>query len=103
MTEVRWSKTARADLRGVYEFIARDSAPYALRMMERFDQAVDSLTTFPEAGALVVEWDRQDLREVYVASYRVIYQYTADADLVEILAIFHSARQLPDVDSLGSQ
>jgi plasmid stabilization system protein ParE len=91
MRRIRWSKAARGDLRQIHAYIARDSKLYAQRFIDRIKAAVENLRLFPEAGARVPEWDRDDFREIYVGSYRVIYRLF---DGVEIIAVIHGARHL---------
>lgn len=98
MTAIRWTSTARDDLRAIHAYIARDSDVYARRFIQRIKTAVAGLKTLPEAGAWVAEWERDDLREIFVGNYRVIYHVTGKRILV--LTVIHSARQLPDVNRI---
>jgi plasmid stabilization system protein ParE len=91
MRRVRWTKAARADLHQIHAYIARDSKIYAQRFVDRIKAAVEDIQIFPEAGARVLEWDRDDIREIFVGDYRVIYRLR---DGVEIIAAIHGARQL---------
>jgi toxin ParE1/3/4 len=94
MTRIRWSASARLDLREIQAYIARDSRVYARRFIDRIKKAVESIPRFPDAGSRVPEWDRDDMREIFVGNYRVIYR--ADADVV-IIAVIHAARTLRDL------
>jgi toxin ParE1/3/4 len=94
MTRIRWTEAARTDLRTLHAYIARDSRVYARRVVERLRKAVERLQVFPESGTRVIEWDRPDLREVVVGNYRAVYRYREQ--IVEILAVLHAARNLPD-------
>lgn len=93
MKPIEWTDPARADLRSIRIYIARDSPQYAQRMTARIRKAVDGLRRFTEAGSLVSEWDLDNVREIYVSSYRVIYRIRQTC--VEILTVIHAARQLP--------
>jgi addiction module RelE/StbE family toxin len=93
MMTIRWTESARADLRAIHAYIARDSRVYAKRMVERLRKAVDRLRRFPGSGTLVPEWDRPELREIVVGNYRVIYRLKERC--VEILTVIHAARHLP--------
>ena len=90
---IYWTERARSDLRAIYEYIARDSRLYARRMVSRIKKAVQRLRRFPESGSYVPEWARQDVKEIYVGDYRIIYRLRTDG--VEILTAFHGARRLP--------
>jgi toxin ParE1/3/4 len=99
MKTIRWTDSARADLRAIHAYIARDSAVYARRMVERIKKAVERLKRFPGSGARVHEWDRPDLREVLVANYRVIYRLSDS--VVQIITVIHGASRLSQGDSDG--
>ncbi len=92
MNRVIWSPQAMQDLRSIRSFIARDSRQYAKRMVDRIKQAVSSCRRFPEAAAIVPEFGDPLVREVFVASYRVIYR--VDGNAINVLTVLHSARRL---------
>ncbi|MFQ5734594.1 MAG: type II toxin-antitoxin system RelE/ParE family toxin [Planctomycetaceae bacterium] len=100
MTRIEGTNSAREDLRSIHDFITRDSPLYALRFIDRIKAKVEGIL-FPEAGSIVPEWDRPDIRETFVASYRVIYRIKDDD--VEVLTVIHGARQLSDRDDVGSK
>lgn len=89
---VRWTETATEDLAEVAEFIGRDSRFYAAALVREVRGAARSLRTFAERGRVVPEIDAPDIREIFIKSYRLIYQVTADH--VFILAFVHGARDL---------
>lgn len=95
MTAIRWTETAREDLRAIHKYIARDSDVYARRFVQRIKTAVAGLKTLPEAGSWVPERERDDLREIFVGNYRIVYRIAGKKVLV--LTVIHAARQLPDV------
>lgn len=99
MTTIRWTETARVDLRAIHAYVARDSRVYAQRVMDRVKKAVERSSRFPESGTRVIEWDRPDIRKIVVGNYRAIYRI--HGEVVEILTVIHAARLLseepPDV------
>jgi plasmid stabilization system protein ParE len=95
MSGIRWSASARRDLGEIHAYIARDSQIYARRLIDRIKQAVESIPRFPEAGSRVPEWDRNDIREIFVGNYRVIYRAGVE---VIIVAVIHAARNLQDLE-----
>lgn len=99
MIPIIWTGSARNDLRSIFAYIARDSRVYAQRMVDRIKAKVERLAEFPMLGGCVQEWDRDDVREIVVGSYRVIYQLLGDH--LKILGVIHGARQLPDLDLDG--
>ncbi len=64
---------------------------------ERLLAAAGRLREFPLSGRVVPEKRRDDVREVFVRNYRIVYR--VGADLVEILTIHHGARLLGDPEN----
>jgi plasmid stabilization system protein ParE len=89
---VRWTETATQDIEEAAAFIGRDSRYYAAALVRETRAAAQSLRTFAERGRVVPEIDAPDIHEIFVGSYRLIYQITADH--IFILAFVHGARDL---------
>jgi len=89
---VIWMPRATADLQEIHDYIARDSRHMARIVAERALKAVRRLSDFPLSGRIVPEFEREDVRELFVHSYRVIYRVRPDR--VSILHIHHGARPL---------
>lgn len=96
MAEVSWTPQALDDLDAVCLFIARDSPRYAEVFAQRLFRATDDLAEFPNMGRVVPEIGRDDIRELIVQSYRVIYRVLSGE--VEILTVHHGARRLADIE-----
>ena len=90
MAEVTWTNQALDDLGAVFLFIARDAPVVANLFVERVATATERLAEFPRSGRVVPEIGVQEIREVIVQSYRVIYQVVGEE--VEILTVHHGAR-----------
>ena len=60
------------------------------RWLERLLERVRALSPFPDSGRMVPETQREDIREIIVSPYRVMYRRRDDR--VEIVAIRHEAR-----------
>ena len=97
MARVNWTTQALEDLDAVCLFIARDSPRYAELLAGRMFEASELLGEFPNAGRIVPEIGRSEIRELIVQGYRLIYRTLADE--IDILAVHHGARQ---VGGLGS-
>lgn len=98
MARVVWTLQALAQLDAACDYIARDAPTYAALFAGRMADRVSRLRTFPRMGRVVPEIGREDLREIIVQRYRVVYRLLAD-DTVEIVAVHHGARLLPDFDA----
>lgn len=83
------------DLDAIREFIARDSPRYADLVVERLVTAVDILEQFPQAGRIVPEHSRGDLRELVRLPYRIVYRLVGDR--ADILTVFRASRLIPDL------
>jgi len=90
---VRWTDQAVADLQGIREFIERDSPRYGRLVAERLVHATERLAVFPRSGRIVPELGRDDVREVIVGEYRIVYRLESDA--VTLLTVFRSSRLFP--------
>ena len=95
MAAIYWSLTATEDLQAIEEFVARDSPVYAIRLTDRIVEVVERLEDFPLSGRVVPEFVREDLRELIVGSYRVVY--LVEEDSVTILRVVHGAQDLVGV------
>lgn len=89
---VAWTESAAAGLQKAAEYIARDSPTYAAALVAGAERAADSLVAFPRRGRLVPEYRDPGVRELFVGSYRLIYQLSENS--VFIIAFVHGARDL---------
>jgi toxin ParE1/3/4 len=81
------------DLDAAAEYIALDNPEAGIAFVQRVKQAVDLLATFPELGR---PGRVSNTRELVVAGTRYIVPYRIRDHKLEILAVFHAARQWPN-------
>jgi len=93
MAKLIWSPRSLDDIDSICRYIARDSERYARLFGERVLAMAESIAERPLAGAMVPEYQRQDLRERLLQNYRMVYRVRGD--VVEIATIVHAARLLP--------
>jgi len=89
---VKWTEAALTDLAETADFIARDSPFYAASLVREVRTASLTLRNFAHRGRVVPECDSPEIREIFIKSWRLIYQITDDH--VFILAFVHGARDL---------
>lgn len=89
---VIWSDPAIDDLYSVFAYIATDSKYYAEKLIDLALDKSKSLNEFPKIGRIVPEQKNRNVRELFIYSYRMIYQIS-NSD-IEIIAFVHSARDL---------
>jgi plasmid stabilization system protein ParE len=95
MRRIEWSEPAQQELREIRAYIARDSVANAQRFVRTVRASVDGTQLFPDAAARVQEWEVENIREIYVGRYRVIYRF--DAEVIHVLTVIHGARRLPEL------
>ena len=85
MAEIRHSVGSRADLKRIWRFIALDNEAAADKLLSRIEQRISTLADFPQSAP-----PRDDIRPGFrmlvFVGYRIIYEYTAATDTVEIVA-----------------
>ncbi len=87
---VVWTPGAREGLNDTLEFIAEDSPAAASRVLDVVLDAADSLQLLSLRGRIVPEISDDRVLEIFVFSYRLIYEVSDDQ--VQILAFIHGAR-----------
>jgi toxin ParE1/3/4 len=92
MAKVRWTQQATDDLEAITDFIASDSASYAKLFALDVLSVVERLSEFPFSGRIVPELGDPIIREIIFGNYRIVYR--VNADIVQLLALYHCARLL---------
>lgn len=92
--KLRWSVRAGLQLQEISDYIALDDPIAALRWVRKLDQRVRSVANTPRAGRRVPELERDDIREVFLGAYRILYRI-APRELV-VIAVFEGHRLIPD-------
>jgi plasmid stabilization system protein ParE len=93
---VVWAQPARDDLRAIYEYIALDSKFYAKNTIRNIILRATRVSNFPEIGRVVPEFGEEAIREIFIYSYRIIYQILPDS--LAVLAVVHGHRDLQKED-----
>jgi plasmid stabilization system protein ParE len=67
-----WSQLADRQVEEVLAWIVADDVAAARRWLEELLERVEALCRFPDAGRVVPELGRDEIRELLVGAYRVI-------------------------------
>lgn len=86
-----WSRRASDDLAAIADYIASDSPTYR-HCCEESCAPNQGAVALPRSGRKVPEFDNEDIRELLVYSYRVIYRL--EEREVVIAAVIHGKRML---------
>lgn len=94
--KIEMTRVAQRDLREIDEYIATTNENAALTIASQIHGRVSTLMMFPLIGSELTDYRKKDkLREILVNPYRVI-DSIEDEEMIKILRIIHSARQLPN-------
>jgi toxin ParE1/3/4 len=75
---IRWTERAVADLVAIGEYIAADKPSAARSWVERLRRRAVLAAELPLAGRRVPEIGRDDVRETFLRSFRIVYRVDAD-------------------------
>lgn len=89
---VHWTETAQEHLDAIHAYIARNSAEYALRMVDRLTRRSQQIADTPLSGRRVPEYDVDQIRELIEGPYRIIYHIKPDQ--IDVIAVIHGARNV---------
>lgn len=97
---IRWTERAATDLSAIGEYIATDKPNAARTWIERIGRRVNDAAAAPRAGRIVPEFGRDDVREVFLRAYRIVYRIVPRG--IVVLTVFEGHRALkglsPDSD-----
>ena len=91
---VHWTNNAIEHLVNIYEHIALNSPTYAKRMVDRITRRSEQIGDQSLSGRKVPEYETEDIRELIEKPYRIIYRIKSDQ--IDVLAVIHGARLLPE-------
>ena len=96
MRPLRWSRRATRDLVEIGDFIAADDPVAARRWVERLRARAALAAVAPLGGRRVPELDRDDVRETFLRTYRIVYRVLPKE--VVVLTVSEGHRRLPPID-----
>ncbi|MBK8807444.1 MAG: type II toxin-antitoxin system RelE/ParE family toxin [Bacteroidales bacterium] len=100
MVKIVWTDLSVFELKEIYDYISYDSKRYAKNQVERIKQKTLILKNMPEIGRIVPELDNVEIRELIEGNYRIIYRIKT-TDLVEILTVHHTSRDINNRDLMN--
>lgn len=94
--KVLWTENAIQDLLGIKAFIAQDSIDRAEEWIVELYVAGETLSRLSGRGRIVPEFNQENLRELLIENYRLVYRVKSTS--VEIITVFEGHRQLKAKD-----
>jgi toxin ParE1/3/4 len=90
--KVIWTDPAIENLQEITAYISRDNSVAAVKFGDELFHHVEVLETFPFIGPTYPRGERGPTREIIFRKYRIFYRVSEERKLVEILAVWHGAR-----------
>lgn len=91
--KTQWTAKALQRLQQIHDYLAVDQPENARRFIDRLTRKAAAIAENPLLGHTVVEYQRDDIREVFEGNYRIIYRVLPDQ--IHVLTVRHGARLLP--------
>lgn len=88
--EVVWARRARSDFRLAISHIQADSPSAARSFASATIQASRSLSTLSERGRAVPELGQEEVRELLLGRYRLVYEVFPEK--VAVVRLIHASR-----------
>ncbi len=92
--KLRWTLRASNDLIAIQCHIARDKPGAAKAWVEKLRRRARLAASEPTAGRIVPEFGQDDLREVFLGAYRIVYRVQEDG--IAVLTVFEGHRLLSE-------
>ena len=87
-----WSERSVNDLIAIQGYIAQDNPQTAKKWVAKLRQRARSAADTALAGRIVPEFNQNDIREVFLGNYRIVYRVRDDGILV--LTVFEGHQLL---------
>jgi addiction module RelE/StbE family toxin len=91
---IRWSANAMRDLDQIAAYIARDNPQAARKWITKLRKTVERAARMPLAARIVPEIQRDDVREVFLRTYRIVYGVRGDH--LFVFTVFGGGKQLSE-------
>ncbi len=87
---VIWTQRARTDLKSIHDYIAKDSHQNAQMVINKILQETSTLAQMPHTGKKVPDLNLNELREISIYSWRIIYHLKQND--IFIVTVIHKRR-----------
>lgn len=91
MVKIIWSNHFFQKTAEIFDYISRESPKYASKFFSLLQTDIANLEKFPKMGRIVPERNVNELRELIIGNYRVIYHL--NDEYVELITMIHSKQR----------
>ena len=95
--EVVWTANALCDLEAVVAQVAIEDLRAAVQVGEELIHHAEILRSFPRIGPIYRRAQDPGVRHIISGSYHIFYAVVGSPPVVNILHVWHGARQDPDI------
>jgi plasmid stabilization system protein ParE len=95
--KVIWDDKALEELGQAVRYIAQHDSDAARKTGGMILDKAGMLGSFPQLGKVFRKLNRNDVREISMPPYRIIYHVKDSERSVRILKVWHGARQEPEI------
>ena len=92
MVEIEWSESAKNDLKNILHYISQNSPSYSEFFLNGILDKIEYLRDFPKMARNVPESDDPNDRELIFQNYRIIYIFSNEKVIIEMIT--HGSRLL---------
>ena len=96
-SRVVWTDRSLDDLEAIGQHIARDDPAAAARWVAELMRVAEAAATMPEGARRVPELGRDDIRETFKRTYRIVYRIRPGR--IEVLTVFEGHRLFPPLQA----
>lgn len=97
MRTIEWTPSALNDVKGLRDFISRDSRAYSERFVQRLIDIVEKAAKYPMMGRTMPEALDVNIRELLFQKYRIVYR--VEASRILVLMVIHGSRDPSQLDN----
>lgn len=94
--KIIWSPLSVERLEEIFRYISIDNHSTAKKFVDKIFSKVETLAEYPQRGRKVPEANREEIREVFLSEYRIIYR--VEKSKIIILTIRNFKQLPPDED-----
>ena len=87
-----WTQRAHGDLISIGRFIAEDNIINAKKWIRKLQARARQITDVPMSGYIVPEFENNNIREVFLENYRIVY--LLQNETVLIITVFEGHKLL---------
>ena len=94
--KVLWTELAIADLLSIKDYISEDSPDRADAWILELFNSGEGLGSLPTRGRIVPEFNQENLRELLIDNYRLVYRIKKSS--IEVITVFEGHRKIRTKD-----